>query len=276
MHLFCTPDPKSADKNTSLPTSIGVKLFGDARNGVPRLGALIASQINHWPYQPTQKAWDFLSIALAITAADLFISRSTAADGWTREFEIKVCIEEPKTWTPSTKLISTMLSFLSGDHWQVTFVSGGNKVPSITKEELALDDCICLFSGGLDSLVGAIDLIEKKRNPILVSHLTRGQGEAQNLATRLGNAKLRHFQVNADPHGLEALMVGRQFETSTRTRSLLYIALAVVIASGLKVKKNKAVEIYVPENGFISLNVPLSLDRIGSLSTRTTAIITLT
>jgi hypothetical protein len=44
----------------------------------------------------------------------------------------------------------------------------------------------------------------------------------------------------------------------------------VLVASGLLTKRiSKKVTIFMPENGFISLNPPLTLRRIGSLSTRT-------
>ena len=53
-------------------------------------------------------------------------------------------------------------------------------------------------------------------------------------------------------------------EPSTRSRSLLFIAL------GLAVADRARVALWIPENGFASLNPPLGPDRRGSLSTRTT------
>jgi hypothetical protein len=53
-------------------------------------------------------------------------------------------------------------------------------------------------------------------------------------------------------------------EYSTRSRSLLFIALGLAVAS------IHQVPLWIPENGFASLNPPLGPDRRGSLSTRTT------
>ena len=55
-------------------------------------------------------------------------------------------------------------------------------------------------------------------------------------------------------------------EPTTRGRSFLFFALATLAASGL----DGTPIIYVPENGVISLNVPLDPLRVGAWSTRTT------
>jgi len=55
-------------------------------------------------------------------------------------------------------------------------------------------------------------------------------------------------------------------ENSTRGRSFLFIALAAFAGSAL----GTPFPIYVPENGLISLNVPLDATRLASNSTRTT------
>src|SRR5206468_929889 len=55
-------------------------------------------------------------------------------------------------------------------------------------------------------------------------------------------------------------------ESSTRGRSFLFFALAALAASGIPGRTT----FYVPENGLISLNVPLDILRVGACSTRTT------
>lgn len=59
-------------------------------------------------------------------------------------------------------------------------------------------------------------------------------------------------------------------ELSTRARSIVFFAFAALAASTITSTKNRPVEVFVPENGFISLNVPLGPGRLGSLSTKTT------
>jgi hypothetical protein len=61
------------------------------------------------------------------------------------------------------------------------------------------------------------------------------------------------------------LVKGSSPEKTTRGRSFLFLALAALAASGLG-----SPVIYIPENGLISLNVPLDPLRVGAWSTRTT------
>jgi hypothetical protein len=55
-------------------------------------------------------------------------------------------------------------------------------------------------------------------------------------------------------------------EMSLRSRSLLYLALGLTAAAAF----GAATPLILPENGWISLNPPLTLNRLGSCSTRTT------
>lgn len=53
-------------------------------------------------------------------------------------------------------------------------------------------------------------------------------------------------------------------EPTTRSRSLLFLSLGLAAAS------QHGVPLWIPENGFASINPPLGSERLGSLSTRTT------
>jgi 7-cyano-7-deazaguanine synthase in queuosine biosynthesis len=55
-------------------------------------------------------------------------------------------------------------------------------------------------------------------------------------------------------------------EPSQRSRSLLFLAAGLAVAAGY----GPDVPLYIPQNGFIGINVPLTGARAGSLSTRTT------
>jgi hypothetical protein len=50
----------------------------------------------------------------------------------------------------------------------------------------------------------------------------------------------------------------------------VFFAFACLAAGELHAQTGQTVRVYVPENGFISLNVPLNAGRTGSLSTKTT------
>jgi len=57
-----------------------------------------------------------------------------------------------------------------------------------------------------------------------------------------------------------------EWEPTTRSRSIIFLGLGILVASAL----GERARLLVPENGFISLNVPLTYSRLGTLSTRTT------
>src|SRR6185369_16037554 len=131
-------------------------------------------------------------------------------------------------------------------------------------------DSLSLFSGGLDSLIGAIDLLEAGGNPLLISHF--GEGATSDAQGKLFSGLKKHYPKLI----LDRLRVGMTFddglvegvgsENSTRGRSFLFFALGVFAGTGL----GHRFSLRVPENGLISLNVPLDPLRLGSLSTRTT------
>lgn len=125
------------------------------------------------------------------------------------------------------------------------------------------NDCVCLLSGGMDSLVGAIDLHEEGRNPLFLSQIVRGDAEHQRgYAASVGENNLCQWSNSVKKHG--------KTENSTRARSIIFFAYALLASCGIDYNENGRKEIFVPENGFISLNIPLDQMRIGSLSTKTT------
>jgi hypothetical protein len=131
-------------------------------------------------------------------------------------------------------------------------------------------DSVSLFSGGLDSLIGAIDLLQAGSTPLLISHF--GESATSDAQGKLFSGLKKHF----DKSSFERLRVGMNFadglvdgvgsERSTRGRSFLFFALGVFAGTGL----GKPFTLRVPENGLIALNVPLDPLRLGSNSTRTT------
>lgn len=241
---------------------VGLYGVGESSSGVGYIGHQLLHRVFALRGQPTQTAWDFLSLALGVVAADTFVRRDASEDGWTRRIDLSVELSDPARWMPVLPKLEQALRFLSGDLWRIELRDRGVSVPSVPAE-LPLEDTVCLLSGGLDSLIGAIDLIRSGRSPILVSHAYPKEGRLQQgFAARLGG-QLTHFYANA-----HATFAGAN-EISMRCRSLLFIAMGTVAASTLT-QSGSAVDLVIPENGLISLNPPLTPRRIGSLSTRTT------
>lgn len=211
-------------------------------------------------FAPSAQVWDFVQFCLAVCAADLACLRSTSADGWTRVIELTVGLHEPLRWPPFQEQLEALLKVLTGDYWKLHFVAGGAAPPD-GRPVATAHDCVSLLSGGLDSLIGGIDLVAQGRRPMFVSQLAHEDSQRQrNYAAQLGGVG-SHWQWS---HGIS---FSGQRETSTRARSLAFYAFAVLAASRVAADP---VQVFVPENGFICINPPLVPGRVSSLSTRTT------
>ena len=90
---------------------------------------------------------------------------------------------------------------------------------------------ICLFSGGLDSLIGTMNELQTNHDDtLLVSRASTGDQMFQKyLLSRLGNP--RQFGVNDQPSRPNT--VSWRKENSTRSRSILFLALAACCASAI-------------------------------------------
>ena len=116
-------------------------------------------------------------------------SRSTSADGWTRVIELTVGLHEPLRWLPFQEQLEALLKVLTGDYWKLHFVAGGAAPPD-GRPVATAHDCVSLLSGGLDSLIGGIDLVAGRR-PMFVSQLAHGDSQRQrNYAAQLGGVGL--------------------------------------------------------------------------------------
>jgi len=235
------------------------------RKGVGHIALNLKTEIRRAGFAPSVQAWDFTSIALSIAAVDMSYPRKKSADGWTRQIELDICLKEPLMWVPQRGRLESTLCFLTGDFWKLNFYSGGDAPPVPTQRQLkSYDaDCVSLLSGGVDSLVGAIDLTASGRQPLFVSKVVTGDKDIQrDIAVKLG-ATDRHIQWSY------ARRPPYEAEGSTRGRSIIFFAFAALAASAIE-KSTGPVSIYVPENGFISQNVALTPGRLGALSTKTT------
>lgn len=225
------------------------------------LGLPLPYELKKYGIVPPINTVDFAAFALSVVASDKLVSRADSPDGWTRMIDLTIYLSEPEKWMPIKAKIEKMLRFLTGDFWTLTFLLADTPAIKPAYKPLQREnDCVCLLSGGVDSLVGAIDLLAERRNPLFVSQIIRGDAERQrNFAKRFGEHNHCQWSIGK--------LKGT--EGSTRARSIAFFAFALLASSAISVS-DRFTEIIVPENGFISLNVPLDSNRIGSLSTKTT------
>lgn len=236
-------------------------LFKNAkRQGVGTIARGWRGSLKRKGFAPSTPAWDFVQFCLSVCAADLAGLRRTSSDGWTRTIELTVGLQEPLRWNSVKVHAEAMLKVLTGDYWTLHFVEGGVRPPDGHGQPLDRD-CVSLLSGGLDSLIGGIDLVSKGRRPLLVSQLAHEDSERQRrYAATLGGGPT-HMQWS---HGIS---FSGPREPSTRGRSLAFYGFAILAASRIS---GQPVEVFIPENGLICINPPLVPGRVASLSTRTT------
>lgn len=264
MKLICAPRDYAFKDSAE---ALDVVLYGRAdRPTRGSAGAAIKDQIVRRNLHPTPRAWDFLSLALAVTAADRAGHRTKSPDGWTREFELEVAVADSAFWNKHRELVCSLLGFLTTDLWNVTFIDGGISPKPPNKPVLPPEDCVALLSGGLDSFIGNLDLVASGKRQFAVSHTVRGDAKNQCTFAKAMGGGLRHLQIN---HNVN--VPNPETPSSQRARSLIFIAYGILAATTLKqYHAGTGVTLYVCENGFISINPPLTEMRLGSLSTRTT------
>ena len=235
--------------------------------------------ISHWllsTLAPVTR--DLLDIATYVYYADNSVSRGTLRDvfneAWRRRFTFVAPVREFDLWRQESvkaKLIAA-LEYLTDDEFEFIFVERQR-----TPEQLVIRgmreqlppcpgaDCISLFSGGMDSLAGAVYLHVAGRKPVLVSHqsrpvLTRLQRElSRQLRKRFPSSEFPRLGVWINRMGRRAM------ESSQRSRSFLFLALGTLVMHELGLT-----DLMVCENGITTFNLPRLGQTTGTLASRST------
>jgi 7-cyano-7-deazaguanine synthase in queuosine biosynthesis len=262
MRLVCGPD---AFQLAASEDALRVIVYGfPVKEGQASAGKAAREHFLRRRLHAAPRAWDLLSIALSVVAADFAVQRSGSPDGWTREIELDIAVAEPEFWSAQTATLKALLNFLTTDRWTIRFHAGGAIPPPPRAPLHPQENGVVLLSGGLDSLVGDIDLCAGGAKPFAVSQTVRGDAEKQDAFAAALNGGMAHIQLNP------VATVPGEPEKSQRARSLIFVAFGVLTATALaKYHEGEDVPLYVCENGFIAINPPLVRNRIGSLSTRT-------
>ncbi|MCE4564350.1 7-cyano-7-deazaguanine synthase [Maribellus sp. CM-23] len=240
-----------------------------------------ARRLYQFPTFFKKEALDLFYISLIVFFADRKIIRSKSADAWTREITLHIPVLELNKWQENKTRLEEMVSFLSGDIWKFEFREREENETEMKfsagmekSKKNFIPDFFCMLSGGLDSYIGAIDLLQESKNIAFISHYGGGKGVKpyqdlviSNLIKEYSLPKELFFTFNAVPIKTKEEIENKiSLEDSTRTRSLMFFAHAILLASAT----DKPIDLYIPENGLISLNIPLTNTRLGSNSTRTT------
>lgn len=210
---------------------------------------------------------DLIALAVLTFLADRTVNRPTR--GWEREIELDLPVHDLDQWQTVTSDVCRTLEILTADTWTLTLRKRSvSKPPKIaSRPEI---DRVLLFSGGADSLCGAVRSLAAGERLLLVSHWDwAGHSAYQDrlarwLASRFSKqVYLRQHRIGRRTTQLGGGSFGD--EPTRRSRSLLFIALGLAHAA-----IETRVPLWVAENGYAALNPPLAGERRGALSTRTT------
>ena len=231
-------------------------------------------QLNRLPRFPSPQAIDLLMISFAVYKADRVFERKDADNSWERTFHLHVPVLKKDLFESNKELLRETVSFLTGDRWDFSF-----RGRELTSKEITLrcrmnqlklfkkdENKICMLSGGLDSFIGAIDLLEgDERDISFVSIYGGGKGARSYQDLLKGELSRKYLIPEGSFYSFYAAST-RGVEGTTRSRSFMFYSHAIAIATCF----NRNIKLVVPENGFIALNIPLTYSRIGTSSTRTT------
>lgn len=218
---------------------------------------------------------DLLDVAVYVFAADQGSTRGGARDSgekWRRDFRFHIPVRSPDTWKSDavSNALADALSFVSDDTFEFVFTKLDRPPPiQLYFDHLQPDfqvEEVMLFSGGLDSLAGAIhEVLAEQHSVALVSHDSASKRKpvlsalANELSQIASPRVVRHIPVWA----AKSDEVGAEY--TQRTRSFLYASLAACVA---RLLGRDRIRFY--ENGVTSMNLPIAPQVVGSRATRTT------
>jgi hypothetical protein len=222
---------------------------------------------------------DLVEIATFIYVADQATTRGgdgvdNMGEEWRRPLHFEIPVRCLDLWRkPETvEALQQAVSFLSEDRY--TFVFREYNYPPAFQRCINFaqfdwaykPQSVVLFSGGLDSLGGAVQEVVVAGSPVaLVTHqsnakfINRLRMLRQMLDGRAKGVKPLHITVGINKDK------DLNHEYTQRSRSFLYATLGATIAQMCDLD-----EVRFYENGTVSLNLPISRQVVGSKATRTT------
>lgn len=265
--------------NAPVPKPIVLRLTSRGTNANVHINVMNVAKVYERQLSPRLK--DLLEIAAYIYSADCGVERGDGWDDghsterWGRQSHFVIPVRDHAFWNRAEvqTQLSQILRFLADDIATFEFT----KADWHDQDQLYLEfgdnadwpckglDRVLMFSGGLDSLAGAVQTAAsgEAKGLVLVSHrpVSTLDSRQRNLVKELVNRfplPLVHVPVWVNKHGL-----GR--ESTQRTRSFLFAALGTAVAEGVE-----AGGVRFFENGVVSLNLPVADEVLRARASRTT------
>lgn len=266
----CAPPARTPDSKERLHFDID----GKPKAVTLRIEGLTQPLVSNLP----DWSLDLLEIAALVYGIDSAVSRGgptlqQMGRDWYRRFDVEVPVRCLGLWAQPTvkEALEQALMALSDDRFNFTFVPSG-AIPVAAPwfgfgvEDGWQADRVIMFSGGLDSLSGALqEMVEQGSKVALVSHFSSSkiakvqQDLVRDLRRLMGEHPFRHLRVRIQ------LGSGSNREGTHRTRSFLFAVLGLITATAFG-----RTRVSFHENGVVSLNLPPVGNVQSTRATRTT------
>ena len=230
-------------------------------------------------YHLPDRFLDLLEIASYVFAGDRLTLRGSKNvveyHSWARNLHYIMRVRDHAFWsrTDVQDALRAALLFMTGDQsYDFTFQPGHSTPPAdlfdseVFQVEAADSLSVMLFSGGLDSLAGAVQRLEQTNdNVCLVSHqssqpsIVRTQDSLVKALQGEFPGRVHHYRFRTNLRRIRAK------EETQRTRSFLFGSIAFAIAHTLGRDG-----MFVYENGITSLNFTRRDDLLNARASRTT------
>lgn len=190
---------------------------------------------------------DLLDIATNIYIAD--VSTLAKSNGSPRDINILLPVTNLTIWNKQKSLIQSILKYLSNDNWDISFREVSSKMLSSYQTTISSKtyESVTLLSGGLDSFCGAYLNINNNINSLYCGYkINTFEAGRQSIL----------YEILRKNYSIDTVLFDKiplkKVEHTQRTRSFLFLSLAVFCAKVYNIKK---VSLY--ENGVLSLNPEL-------------------
>ncbi|MGD2249469.1 MAG: 7-cyano-7-deazaguanine synthase [Candidatus Methanofastidiosia archaeon] len=201
---------------------------------------------------------DLLNISFGLFIADKYLPRKELVN-------IHLGVSDLLKWQRHQKELRNTIYALTGENYGFEFYQKEEKTEKLEKQPPMEADMVCLFSGGIDSFCGYVNLLENNKVPLAVSISTSGN---LNLIQKLLFKEIckKHPIINKSYQNLYNFLprstnkkFGKKLEklrnirkkewmVSFRSRSFLFLSFASILAVMYDLK-----EIFIPENGIMAL-----------------------
>lgn len=209
---------------------------------------------------------DFLDLGAVVYLTDIQIKRKSNLE---RELGILLPVRNLSRWDKARNDLEQAIAFLGRDKVKLYFMerkkTRGFAIPS---SKASTNRCVCLFSGGIDGLAGAVWALEQGFAPVFVSHYASWM--IGHLQKRLIESLSQIYKRDL-PH--VGIMIGKKSKKGVRyrlpyspkspmkqnLRAFMYLSIASTVAIELGIDR-----IFMFENGPMALNPIVSEARVNT------------